>query len=124
MWYTYKYFYNFEPKDYLTKIKVPTLVLQGGKDHQVFSKENIPRMQEYLSSPFIKEYPNLNHLFQNCETGQPNEYALIEETIDKQVLKDIFNAISLIGSLPQSFPPTASTPPVLSRRSAPFAQRN
>lgn len=91
--YWLKYFYNFEPKDYLTKIKVPTLVLQGGKDHQVFSKENIPRMQEYLSSPFIKEYPNLNHLFQNCETGQLNEYALIEETIDKQVLKDIFNFI-------------------------------
>lgn len=97
--YWLKYFYDYEPKDYLTKITVPTLVLQGSKDHQVFAEENISRMKELLSHSVkreIKEYPNLNHLFQNCETGEVKEYALIEETIDKQVLKDILEFIKLI----------------------------
>jgi hypothetical protein len=30
--------------------------------------------------------PGLNHLFQNCETGLPNEYGIIEETFDQNTL--------------------------------------
>ena len=37
----------------------------------------------------IKEYPSLNHLFQHCTTGMPNEYGQIEETISEEVLNDI-----------------------------------
>ena len=34
----------------------------------------------------IQAFPGLNHLFQNCETGLPNEYGEIEETFSKEVL--------------------------------------
>jgi hypothetical protein len=34
----------------------------------------------------VKELPGLNHLFQTCTTGSPNEYATIEETISPQAL--------------------------------------
>lgn len=37
----------------------------------------------------VKVYPNLNHLFQNCETGDMGEYATIEETMAVEVLNDI-----------------------------------
>lgn len=37
----------------------------------------------------VKEYPSLNHLFQHCTTGHPNEYSQIEETISPEVLQDI-----------------------------------
>jgi hypothetical protein len=33
--------------------------------------------------------PGLNHLFQNCETGLPNEYGIIEETFDPEALEII-----------------------------------
>jgi hypothetical protein len=33
--------------------------------------------------------PNLNHLFQNCETGAVSEYGQIEETISPEVLEII-----------------------------------
>nr|MCR5241949.1 alpha/beta hydrolase [Prevotella sp.] len=37
----------------------------------------------------IKAYDGLNHLFQHCTTGMPDEYAAIEETFSEEVLKDI-----------------------------------
>ncbi|HPK87562.1 MAG TPA: alpha/beta hydrolase, partial [Atribacterota bacterium] len=35
----------------------------------------------------VKELPGLNHLFQTAQTGSPEEYALIEETIAPIALK-------------------------------------
>jgi len=35
----------------------------------------------------------LNHLFQESITGQPDEYAKIDQTISPQVLSDITNWI-------------------------------
>jgi hypothetical protein len=40
--------------------------------------------------------PNLNHLFQHCTTGNPNEYINIEETFSYEVLllmKDFIHSI-------------------------------
>ena len=37
----------------------------------------------------VKCYPNLNHLFQHCQTGLPAEYGEIEETFSEEVLNDI-----------------------------------
>ena len=31
----------------------------------------------------------MNHLFQHCTTGMPEEYAEIEETFSEEVLNDI-----------------------------------
>ncbi|MDO5760642.1 MAG: alpha/beta hydrolase [Bacteroidota bacterium] len=85
-----KYFYEFNPQKYLSKIHIPTLVLQGEKDKQVLCKENIPIMQKLLpKNTTIKTYPQLNHLFQHCQTGEVSEYINIEETFSEDVLKDI-----------------------------------
>ena len=34
----------------------------------------------------IRELPGLNHLFQTCKTGMPEEYARIDETMSPTVL--------------------------------------
>lgn len=91
--YWIKYFCELEPKTYLSKIKKPILILQGGKDHQVFPQLNnpfelLPKSTQKKHAKY-KLYPNLNHLFQNCNTGEVYEYMNIEETIDTQVLEDI-----------------------------------
>ena len=87
------YFYHFEPAEYLKKINNPLLILQGGKDMQVLCDLNIKAMRKYLpesqKNRHEKVYPDLNHLFQHCKTGNPDEYALTEETISTEVLKDI-----------------------------------
>lgn len=35
------------------------------------------------------EFPNLNHLFQECQTGLPEEYASIEQTFSPKALEEI-----------------------------------
>ena len=39
----------------------------------------------------IKELPNLNHLFQECTTGAPSEYAKIEQTLSPTLLAEVTN---------------------------------
>ena len=44
----------------------------------------------------ILEMPNLNHLFQNCLTGNITEYGALEETISPAVLEKINEFLSRI----------------------------
>jgi fermentation-respiration switch protein FrsA (DUF1100 family) len=70
------------------------LAVNGAKDVQVSAKENLEAISTALkkggnTKVIIKEYPDLNHLFQKCDTGLPNEYATIEQTSPPKVLKDL-----------------------------------
>lgn len=69
------------------------MAVNGSNDLQVISKTNLARIQEILSGKnkknFFKEYPNLNHLFQNCEPDSAIDYYNIEETCSEEVLHDI-----------------------------------
>jgi len=87
-------FLKDDPAIYLQNVRCPLLALNGDKDLQVLSKQNLGTIQRIVSpngnkNLTIKEYPGLNHLFQSCRTGLPQEYGQIEETIDPLVLKDI-----------------------------------
>lgn len=82
---------RLDPKDYLTKLTTPTLLLFGEKDLQVPAKENEALAKKYLAEAgnvhFTSHiFDNLNHLFQNCDTGLPTEYATIEETFAEEVI--------------------------------------
>lgn len=86
-----RYFTKYDPAPVLTKIRVPFLALNGGKDVQVRAKENLAGFDQLLKQAGNKDFkivmlPNLNHLFQNAETGMVNEYEAIEETISPEVL--------------------------------------
>ncbi|MBX3042499.1 MAG: alpha/beta fold hydrolase [Candidatus Kapabacteria bacterium] len=94
-------FMRLEPTDYLKHVKCPVFALNGEKDLQVPPKENLSAIENSIKSNgnnnvTVKEYPNLNHLFQNCETGSPNEYGEIEETFSPLVLKDIADWINKV----------------------------
>ncbi len=43
----------------------------------------------------VIEFPGLNHLFQESQTGLPMEYASIEQTISPIVLEEIVKWIKL-----------------------------
>jgi hypothetical protein len=88
------YFMKFNPATTLEKVKCPVLAVNGEKDLQVPPKENLIAIKNALTkggnkNVTIKEFPNLNHLFQECETGSPNEYGTIEQTFSPIVLEEI-----------------------------------
>jgi pimeloyl-ACP methyl ester carboxylesterase len=86
-----RYFIRWDPSGLFATINCPVLALNGEKDCQVLAEKNIYAIREGLhaagntrSTTMI--LPGLNHLFQHCRTGLPNEYSTIEETFDPAVL--------------------------------------
>jgi pimeloyl-ACP methyl ester carboxylesterase len=91
-----QYFIKYDPSPTLEKVKCPVMALNGEKDLQVPPKENLGAIKTALSKggnkkATIVELPNLNHLFQECKTGSPTEYATIEQTISPTALVEIVN---------------------------------
>lgn len=93
-----QYFIKYDPTPALEKVKCPVLAINGEKDLQVPPKENLEAIKKALTKGgnkkvTTKEFPNLNHLFQECETGSPDEYATIEQTFSPTALTEILNWI-------------------------------
>jgi len=87
----FRFFLRYDPRTALRAVRVPVLVLNGGRDLQVDPEQNIPEIRKALEEAGNKEYtvtvlPGLNHLFQESKTGSPLEYYAIEETIDPAAL--------------------------------------
>ena len=92
----FKYFLLFDPQSWLRKLNCKVFALNGDKDIQVISKQNLPGIEEALKkskSPFyeIKELPGLNHLFQTCKKCTVEEYGELEETFSPVALQAISN---------------------------------
>ncbi|MBR3947317.1 MAG: alpha/beta fold hydrolase [Bacteroidales bacterium] len=88
------YFIDFNPQDYLCKVKVPLLALNGDKDVQVYSKDNLAGVEKAMKKAKNKNYKTielkgLNHLFQKCIFGSPNFYGRNEETFNEDAMKTI-----------------------------------
>jgi len=89
-----RYFVNFDPQPYLSAVKCPLLAVNGEKDCQVISTENLRGIENHLiegQNPdfTVLELPGLNHLFQTADTGAESEYRHIEETIAPVALDTI-----------------------------------
>ena len=87
----YKYFISVKPDEYLSKIKIPVLAINGSLDTQVPSNVNLYGIESSLKKAgnknyTIKELPGLNHMLQHAKTGSPAEYKFIEETIAPEAL--------------------------------------
>lgn len=88
----FRYFIKFNPDVYLSKVKIPVLALNGNKDFQVPSKENLEGIKKSLIKAGNKNFEiieaeGLNHLFQECKTGAFSEYVEIEQTISPKILE-------------------------------------
>ena len=86
------WFVNYDPASDIAATRCPVFAAGGDKDCQVVSPLNLDGIKNALhegkDNRFI-EYPGLNHLFQECKTGNPAEYREIEQTISPQLLKDL-----------------------------------
>ncbi|HBC80173.1 MAG TPA: alpha/beta hydrolase [Bacteroidales bacterium] len=88
----FRYFISTDPKVFWKKVRCPVLALNGEKDLQVAADINLPAIEKALIAGGNKKVktvklPELNHLFQHCQTGLPAEYGEIEETFSPEVLK-------------------------------------
>ena len=102
-----RWFYSFityDPKEILQQVSCPVLAINGSKDMQVNASQNLTAIKDNLAqggnkNVTIKEMEGLNHLFQKANTGMPNEYAQIEETMSPEVLEIIKNWILSLDKL-------------------------
>lgn len=79
------------PQTYLAKLTTPILAVNGTLDTQVLAKSNLAGFKKSVPPALltIKEYAQLNHLFQPARTGLPYEYGQSKITFSKQVAKDV-----------------------------------
>jgi hypothetical protein len=94
------YFIKYNPAIALEKVKCPVLAINGEKDLQVPPKVNLEAIKGALAKGGNKkvttiELPNLNHLFQECKTGSPAEYAAIEQTFSPLALAEILKWVQV-----------------------------
>jgi len=85
------WFVKYDPAPMLEKVTCPVLAVNGEKDLQVPAEINLNAIRQALKSGgnsdvTIIEFPGLNHLFQECETGSPSEYIKIEQTFAPEAL--------------------------------------
>lgn len=90
----FRYFLAYKPENFLPKVEVPFLALNGDRDTQVLADLNLKGFRnifnKYGKTNYkIISYPELNHFFQHCETGYIEEVEIIEETISQDVLNDM-----------------------------------
>lgn len=87
-------FLSLDPAEYLKKIAIPVLALDGTRDLQVPAEENLAAIKIALesmdkNSVTTVAFEGLNHLFQHATTGLPAEYAQIQEDFAPEVLNEM-----------------------------------
>lgn len=87
-----------KPSSYLSKTTIPVLALNGSKDFQVTPNENLLGIKSSLETADNKHFQtillkNLNHVFQESNSGMLDEYVKIEQTFSPKALKIIGNWI-------------------------------
>lgn len=94
------FFLAYDPATALSKVKCPVLALNGAKDKQVDAEQNLGAIKEILTRSGNKDFkiveiPNLNHLFQDANTGYWTEYESIDETVSPAAMKIISDWIKI-----------------------------
>ena len=90
----FRYLLTYGPLPALRKLDRPVVALKGEKDTQAPPRANLEATRQALTGGGnagfdIVELPSLNHLFQTAQTGSPNEYASIAETMSPIALEAI-----------------------------------
>ncbi|MCE5207582.1 MAG: alpha/beta hydrolase [Chloroflexi bacterium] len=102
----YRYFLEYDPVPVLEQTTVPVLALFGGLDMQVPADPNAELMEAALRKAgnmdvTIITYPKANHLFQEAETGSPEEYATLKQEFIPGFLDDLTRWIKVEAVLAQ-----------------------
>ncbi|HXB09339.1 MAG TPA: alpha/beta fold hydrolase, partial [Puia sp.] len=97
-----EYFLAYDPVPVLERVHCAVLAMNGAKDVQVAPEENLVAIGRALEKGGnkhfeVKEFPDLNHLFQECKTGSPAEYGTIGQTFSPAALEYLTNWVAKQG---------------------------
>jgi pimeloyl-ACP methyl ester carboxylesterase len=95
----FRQFLDYDPEPVIEKVRCPVLALNGDRDLQVDSAENVPLLRKAYDTSgnqdfTVVEIEGVNHLFQKAQSGLPALYGAIEETIAPEVLATIGNWVT------------------------------
>ena len=90
----FRFSVTHDPGSTLNKLRCPVLALFGEKDVQVPPTGNAEAVSKALKQTGhadhrVEVLPNLNHFLQTAETGAPDEYGRIEQTMSPTALAAI-----------------------------------
>ena len=90
----YRKMINYNPENYIPRILVPVLALNGDKDIMVPAKENLESIKQLLDKGGntqykIMELPGLNHMFQRCKECTREEIPDLEDVFSEEALQII-----------------------------------
>lgn len=88
----FAHFLDYDPGADLAAAGVPLLALYGERDLQVPASQSVPVLEAIARDARhfdVRVLPGLNHLFQTADTGAPDEYSRIEETMAPAALAAI-----------------------------------
>ncbi|MBQ8423311.1 MAG: alpha/beta fold hydrolase [Coprobacter sp.] len=91
----YRELMRYNPGDYVPRVDVPVLALNGDSDIMVPSKENLATADSLLRLGGNKHYrivelPGLNHMFQHCTTCIQNEIGSLPDVFAEEALIEIY----------------------------------
>ena len=89
-----RYFLFHDPAPALEETRVPVLAVNGSLDSQVDADVNLAAIEAALRRGGNPDYtvealPGLNHLFQEAGTGDPAEYAAIDQTMSPVAMERV-----------------------------------
>ena len=85
----YRTFLALNPAEYMNKIHCPTLAILGTNDKQVSYKLNKEPLEDALGKENVLFLEGINHILQYSNSGNTDEYGLIEETVNENILNSI-----------------------------------
>lgn len=87
----FQWFLFYDPAPVLAQLTCPVLAMNGTLDTQVSSGQNLPVIEEVITSAggqvTVVAFDGLNHLFQRATTGGIAEYGQIETTFEPEALE-------------------------------------
>ncbi|MEC8320368.1 MAG: alpha/beta hydrolase, partial [Planctomycetota bacterium] len=86
-------FIRFDPAVAWRSVRVPVLAVNGTLDLQVWHDLNLPAIERAVrdggGAVEIVRFEGLNHMLQPTTTGSPDEYAIIDTTMDEAAMESI-----------------------------------
>lgn len=87
----FRYAISLDPRVALRQVRCPVLAVNGSLDLQVDPRQNLPEIEKALreggnADVTIRELPGLCHTLQAATVGLPQEYGLVEETMNPVAL--------------------------------------
>ncbi len=86
----YRTFLRTDPAEAIKDVNKPWLAINGEKDFQVLP-DNLSRIAHLNYNAECYLLPGHNHLFLECNTGLPQEYASLKGDISEKTLETIVN---------------------------------